>query len=82
MSAAIETSKAIAEDLRAEMGRQQISRVALAKRTGITRTALGTKLNGDVPFTVDEVVVIAGALGISTQELLAKSDSTVSRAAV
>lgn len=70
MSATQTTSKAIAEELRAEMGRQRVSRVALSQRTGISRTPLGAKLNGDVAFTVDEVVKIAAALGISPHSLL------------
>lgn len=57
--------------LRAIMGAQKITRTKLAQMTGISRPSLGNKLDGNVPFTYDELVAIITALGISWRVLLA-----------
>lgn len=68
MDALIETlpeldSDAIAQRLRMHMGDKKLTRSKLALATGISRTSLGAKLDGDVPFTIEEVDAVATAIG-------------------
>lgn len=56
-------SRAIGVRLRAYMGIQKISRTKLAVASGITRSSLANKLDGEVEFTVGEIDAIATALG-------------------
>jgi hypothetical protein len=55
----------IARRLRMHMGDVKLSRNKLAMACGIGRTALSTKLDGQVDFTMTEVVAISKALGKS-----------------
>jgi transcriptional regulator with XRE-family HTH domain len=51
-----------AKRLRRYMGEHKISRARLALATGIGRTTLGAKLDGNGEFTVEEIVALAHAL--------------------
>lgn len=51
-----------AKRLRRYMGEHKISRARLALATGIGRTTLGGKLDGNGEFTVEEIVALAHAL--------------------
>ena len=55
-------SEAIRVRLRRHMGEFKISRSALALASGINRSALKTKLDGPVEFTIPEIGAIAHAL--------------------
>jgi len=55
-------SRAIGVRLKAYMGIHKISRTKLAMASGITRSSLANKLDGDVEFTVGEIDAIADAL--------------------
>lgn len=54
---------AITQRLRSYMGDKKISRSKLALASGIHRTTLGGKLDGQTDFTLDELLAIAHALG-------------------
>src|SRR6185312_2610247 len=56
---------AIAQRLRMYMGDKKLSRAQLAVGSGINRTSLGAKLDGDGRFTLDELLAISRALGRS-----------------
>jgi transcriptional regulator with XRE-family HTH domain len=59
-------------NIRAEMGRQRMSMVKLAALTGKPRTTLDYQINiGTV--TVDNLVLIAAALGVQPADLLPES---------
>lgn len=56
-------SRAIGVRLKAYMGVHKISRSKLAMASGITRSSLANKLDGEVEFTVGEIDAIATAIG-------------------
>jgi transcriptional regulator with XRE-family HTH domain len=55
----------VARRLRMYMGDKKLSRSQLALSSGITRTSLGAKLDGHVPFTIEEIVSVARAISRS-----------------
>lgn len=59
-------------NVRAEMGRQRITMVELARRTGISRGTLQGQINGGT-LTVDNLVLIANALALEPADLLPES---------
>lgn len=56
-------SRGIGVRLKAYMGIHKISRTKLSLASGITRSSLANKLDGDVEFTVGEIDAVADALG-------------------
>lgn len=63
--------KAIAAEVRAALARDGRSAAALSEATGISKTALSRKMRGLTPFYVEEIVIVAGALGVDAGNLLA-----------
>lgn len=61
--------EAIAGQVRAEMARHRVTRVVLARRIGVSRTALSERLDGEKAFNTDQLQAIAEALGISFLDL-------------
>jgi lambda repressor-like predicted transcriptional regulator len=59
----------VAANVSAELARQGVSVAVLADRTSLLMSALLRKLNGEVGFTVDEVDLIAMALGVHVSRL-------------
>lgn len=59
-----------ASKVRAEMARRQVRGSALAELLGISAQQVSARLNGRVPFTVDQLVIVARALGVPAAELL------------
>lgn len=55
----------VARRLRMFMGDKKLTRKGLALQSGIARSSLATKLDGEVEFTVPEIVRIAHAIGKS-----------------
>jgi transcriptional regulator with XRE-family HTH domain len=66
-------SRLIAAEVRAEMGRQGVSKHQLATRLGVSDVWIGRRLKVDstVQITLEEVEQMAEALGVSSQRLLA-----------
>lgn len=56
------TTQRIAEQIRAILGRRQLSRSWLAREVGMPVTSMNRRLRGDQPFTVDELAAVAAAL--------------------
>lgn len=56
--------------VRAEMGRQRVTMVELARRTGIARSTLANQINLDT-LTVHNLVLIARALDVKASDLIA-----------
>ncbi|WP_078344525.1 helix-turn-helix domain-containing protein [Mycobacteroides chelonae] len=46
------------------MARADISQSSLAPKLGMSQQALSRRLSAQVPFTVDELTHLAGALGV------------------
>lgn len=60
----------VASEIRAEMGRRQLSQADLGLVLGIHRTQISKRLRGELAFTTVELDQIAEALGISVDRLL------------
>jgi transcriptional regulator with XRE-family HTH domain len=61
---------AAGRNVKAEMTRRGLSQQAVAARLGISQTAVSARLRGITPFDVNEIVTIAGLLGMTVDELL------------
>lgn len=67
----------LARRIRMVMGDKRWSRKKLAEVTGISRSTLSNKLNGDSDFTYPELLTVIEALGVEWEELLANPFSEV-----
>ena len=67
--AAVADYQAVLAEIRAEMARKQISGLELAHLTGLAQSTISRRLNG-APFSVQEMLVICSALGISLRDVL------------
>lgn len=53
------------------MARRRISQVALAEHMGVSQNYVSKRLRDELPFTLNDVEVIARVLGLSFTELAA-----------
>lgn len=60
----------VAEEVRAYMGRRQMTQVQLAQILGLPQSAVSSRVRGKIPFRVDELQTVAEALGIHPAVLL------------
>lgn len=60
----------VAEEVRVWMARRRLSGVKLAARINRTQAYVSRRLNGDVPFDIDDLANIAKALDISVTVLI------------
>lgn len=60
----------IAEEVRAQMGRDRISAVQLGRMIGRSQSYMSRRLVGDLPFDLDDLEAIAGALDVPLSRLL------------
>lgn len=60
------------------MARQRRTALDLAEVLGVTPHTAGRRLNGDVPFTIVELVVVSAWLGTPLQKLLQSTLEQVS----
>ncbi|WKE50371.1 helix-turn-helix transcriptional regulator [Corynebacterium tuberculostearicum] len=67
-------SERVAEEIRAEMARQQISVDALSEKSGIPISTLRRSVKGQRPFTITELFVITRLLGISVVEIIQRAE--------
>ncbi len=67
------TTTQAAANIRAELGRQNKTRAALAREMGVTEMWLSRRVNAQTPLTVDDLTRIANALDVATTDLLAAS---------
>jgi len=65
--------QAVAEEIRAELARQNMSLASLSTKTGLSTKILRARLKGKKPFFVDEIELVAIALNMHTLDLLARS---------
>ena len=56
-------------EIRAEMGRQELTQQALADRLGWTLSTLHRRLKGHAPLSAEHLHQIAGALGVQVTDL-------------
>jgi transcriptional regulator with XRE-family HTH domain len=60
----------VAEEIRVLLARQRISAAELARRTGIKQSTISRRMTGETAFDMDDLEVIARALGVQVQDLL------------
>ena len=60
--------------IRAEMASQQRTGAALAHVLGVTEPTVATRLDGEIPFDLVELERVAGWLGLTPSELVARAD--------
>lgn len=65
------SSETVAAEVRAELGRQQLSATELAARLGVTPMWLSRRLRGLTALTIDDTVRIAEALDVDPCRFLA-----------
>jgi transcriptional regulator with XRE-family HTH domain len=63
------TAHTLGATIRAEMGRQRISMLELARRTGVARSTLTYQIDKDV-LTVANLILIAQALSVTAATLI------------
>jgi len=63
------TTQRVAEQIRAILGRRQLSRSWLARELGMPVTTMNRRLRGDQAFTVDELTAVAKALQLPVTSL-------------
>lgn len=66
----------VAEQIRAILGRRQLSRRWLAREVDMPVTSMNRRLRGDQPFTVDELTAVARVLEVPTTSLFPADDFT------
>ena len=54
---------------------QGITRAELAKRVGLSRPSISLKIAGEVGWSLDDLLSVADALGVTAQSLLPQQDS-------
>lgn len=77
-----ELTRAIAREIRAEMGRQQISAVVLAQRSGVGYRTLIRYLNAERTFSLEVLDKLAGALGMTGTAIMVAARPLIQREAV
>jgi transcriptional regulator with XRE-family HTH domain len=60
----------VAAEVRAEMARQRLSQVELAKRLGKGQPWVSRRVNAEVAFDLDDLDLVAAALDVSLARLL------------
>lgn len=76
------TSRRIADEVRAEMGRQRKSQADLARALGMHASTVSRRLDGSSAFDISELVTLAEWLGVSASTLLARAEARASTSAV
>lgn len=70
-------TEATGANVRAEMARRKISQTTVAQHLGRSQTAISHRLNGRVPFDINELTAIAQLLGVPLSDLLAGTEAGV-----
>ncbi|GAA3510363.1 hypothetical protein GCM10022234_00810 [Aeromicrobium panaciterrae] len=72
--------ESIAAEVRAAMGRHNITAKAISVATGIPPATLSRKINGLVGFTLEELFKVTQALNISAADLIREATAAASAA--
>ena len=62
--------KRVAANVRAELARSEVQQAKVADALRLSRSAINRRMKGEVPFTVDEVFIIADLARTSPMELM------------
>lgn len=55
------------------MARKRVTGTTLAQALGVSQPTLSRRLNGHIPFDLDELEVVGKVLGVSVSDLLTRS---------
>lgn len=69
------TTERTAAVVRAEVARHKVRTGELARILRVSRTTMWRRLNGDYPFNIDELTLIADRLGVPINALLPERDA-------
>ena len=72
-----DTREAVAAEVRAAAGRAGLKQSELARLASMKATSMNRKWNSETAFTVDELMRIADALGISPGTLIPKDSQGI-----
>ena len=67
-------AQVVAEQVRAELGVQQVSGAELARRLKVSQAYIWRRINGETAFNVAELEGIAAALGVPVTRFLPADD--------
>lgn len=67
-------ARAVAAEVRAQMGRTRTSTADLARAAGLRRQTLSERLNDHSPFTLTELTAVAKALGTTAGVLMRRAE--------
>lgn len=67
-------SERVAEEVRAEMARQEITVNTLSEKSGVPISTLRRSVKGQRPFTINELFVITRLLGLSVVEIIQRAE--------
>lgn len=70
MSTTTPLNEHIAAEIRAELGRANISQAEFAPRIGLTSSSLSRRMNGEIPWNIDELELVAQELGVELGQLM------------
>lgn len=68
-------SERVAEEVRAEMARRQISVNALSEESGVPISTLRRSVNGQRPFTIQELFVITRLLETTVVDIVQRAEA-------
>ena len=69
----ITTRQAITREIKSAMGRAEMTQRELATKAGFSASNLSEKMNGKLSFSLEDLLTIAGVLGLSLTELLGEA---------
>lgn len=70
----------IAEAVRVELARRRWSQRTLAAATGLSQSYIGRRMTGEMPWTTDDLALIASALDVPLSALLPSDEQARSAA--
>jgi predicted transcriptional regulator len=70
----------VAGNVRAEMGRRNVTQMHLAQELGLTQAAVSRRITGKVPFNIEELAAVAVILDVTVAHLTAGLDTTAGAA--
>jgi transcriptional regulator with XRE-family HTH domain len=65
----------VAAEVRAEMARQKRSGAELGRQLGLSYTTVSKRINGEVPFDIEELEATAAWLGATPVDLLTRAEA-------
>lgn len=64
------TAKHVGAEVRGLLAKHRISQTAAGQRLGLSQAAMSRRINGEIPFNVDELSALADLLGVPASTLL------------